>query len=136
MSARQKARKRALDFLFQADIRKADPIALYEDQLQKDPAPANERLAQEDYVRSLLEGVQTHSSEINTLLLVHVKDWDLDRMPAIDRNLARLAIYEFRFGGVDAAVVISEAVSIATELSTENSPAFLNGLLGKVASAS
>jgi N utilization substance protein B len=135
MSARHKARKRALDFLFQADLRKADPLALYEEQLAKDPAPVNERLAQEEYVRALIVGVQEYSSQINTLLLVHVKDWDLDRMPAIDRNLARLAIYEMRFGGQDVALVISEAIAIAKELSTENSPTFLNGLLGQIGAA-
>jgi N utilization substance protein B len=87
-----------------------------------------------DDASQLVEGVASHADRIDELLSTYSEGWTLDRMPAIDRNLARIAVYELVFrDDVDDAVAISEAVKVAEELSTDESPRFLNGLLGRIA---
>ena len=126
MSARRKARKRALDFLYEADIRGATALTL----LSERPA---EELSQGDYVRELLVGVEEHLSKIDELITTYAQGWDLDRMPAIDRNILRIALFEILWlSNLDDEIAVSEAVEIATELSTDDSAKYINGVLGRI----
>lgn len=126
MSARRKARKRALDFLYEADIRGATALSL----LSERPA---EELSQGDYVRELLVGVEEHLSKIDELITTYAQGWDLDRMPAIDRNILRIALFEILWlSNLDDEIAVSEAVEIATELSTDDSAKYINGVLGRI----
>ena len=126
MSARRKARKRALDFLYEADIRGATALGL----LAQRPA---DELSQGDYVRELLVGVQEHLLKIDELITTYAQGWDMDRMPAIDRNILRIALFEILWlSNLDDEIAVSEAVEIATELSTDDSAKYINGVLGRI----
>ncbi|CAB4745126.1 unannotated protein [freshwater metagenome] len=126
MSARRKARKRALDFLYEADIRGASALDL----LALRPA---EELSQGEYVAELLVGVAEHRSKIDELITTYAQGWDMDRMPAIDRNILRIALFELLWvDGLDDQIAVSEAVEIATELSTDDSAKYINGVLGRI----
>ena len=126
MSARRKARKRALDFLYEADIRSANPLELLGSR------DASE-LSQSEYVVELLTGVETNKSKIDELITTYAQGWDMDRMPAIDRNILRIALFEILFkGDLDDQVAASEAVEIAGELSTDDSAQYINGILGRI----
>ena len=126
MSARRKARKRALDFLYEADIRSASALDLLV------ARPADE-LSQGDYVRELLVGVGEHKAKIDELITTYAQGWDMDRMPAIDRNILRIALFEILWSSeIVDDVAVSEAVEIATELSTDDSAKYINGVLGRI----
>lgn len=126
MSARRKARKRALDFLYEADIRTASALDLLV------ARPADE-LSQGDYVRKLLVGVGEHKAKIDELITTYAQGWDMDRMPAIDRNILRIALFEILWSTeIVDDVAVSEAVEIATELSTDDSAKYINGVLGRI----
>jgi N utilization substance protein B len=126
VSARRKARKRALDFLYEADIRGATALTLLADR------PADE-LSQGDYVRELLVGVEEHQLKIDELITTYAQGWDMDRMPAIDRNILRIALFEILWlSNLDDEIAVSEAVEIATELSTDDSAKYINGVLGRI----
>lgn len=126
MSARRKARKRALDFLYEADIRSARAIDLLESRGEIE-------LAERDYVLELLLGVETNALKIDELITTYAQGWDMDRMPAIDRNILRISLFEILFkNDLDDQVAASEAVEIATELSTEDSAKYINGVLGRI----
>ena len=126
MSARRKARKRALDFLYEADIRGASALDL----LALRPA---EELSQGEYVAELLVGVAEHRGKIDELITTYAQGWDMDRMPAIDRNILRIALFELLWvDGLDDQIAVSEAVEIATELSTDDSAKYINGVLGRI----
>ena len=126
MSARRKARKRALDFLYEADIRNASALDLLV------ARPADE-LSQGDYVRELLVGVGEHKTKIDELITTYAQGWDMDRMPAIDRNILRIALFEILWSTeIVDDVAVSEAVEIATELSTDDSAKYINGVLGRI----
>ena len=127
MGARSKARKRALDVLFEADQRDSPPLDVLATRLADSDGPTN------PYVTSLVTGVVEHQDEIDELLTTYSVDWPLDRMPAVDRAVLRLAVFELLWSdGVPAAVAIDEAVELVKELSTDESPAFVNGLLGRI----
>ena len=129
MSARGKARKRALDVLFEADQRGSDPMSTLRERSGQAQVPFAE------YAFQLVEGVATHRVEIDAVLAEYAEGWTLDRMPAVDRTVLRLATYELLFvADVPEGVAISEAVGLARDLSTDASPGFVNGLLAKVAS--
>ena len=131
MGARHKARKRALDILFEADQRGAQVDAVLADrQARSDEPPTN------PYTDTLVRGVVEHASEIDGLIETHAVDWTLDRMPAVDRAVLRLGTFELKWSpeGIAPAVVIDEAVELAKELSTDESPGFVNGVLGRIAS--
>jgi N utilization substance protein B len=86
------------------------------------------------YAREIVDGVSDHADEIDTLLSTHAQGWTLDRMPAVDRAILRVAVWELRFSeSVPSPVAIAEAVHAAEELSTEASPGFVNGLLAQIA---
>jgi len=128
MSARRKARKRALDILFEADLRSVDAFTLLSER------PVVE-ISQAAYVRTLVEGVVLHVEKIDELIHTYAEGWDLDRMPAVDRNVLRLALYEILWeGDLDDQIAISEAVELAQELSTKDSAQYVNGILARVSS--
>lgn len=127
MAARTKARKRALDVLFECELQSI-PLGqtLAARQLAADP-PVN------DYTVVLVDGVVAQQQRIDELLSAHSVGWTLDRMPGVDRNLLRIGAYEILYvDDVPDAVAVSEAVNLARDLSTEESPAFVNGLLSKL----
>ena len=126
MGARRKARKRALDFLYEADIRGLTATEIYEPRGESD-------LSQEQYVKEILAGVAEHSSRIEELISTYAEGWETDRMPALDRNILRVAIFEILWSpDVDEKIAASEAVNLAQELSTENSASYINGILGRL----
>lgn len=131
MSARSKARKRALDVLYEADIRGTDPADVL--------AGGIERRAQADepalnaYVSELIGGVQAHRERIDEVLSSYSMGWTLDRMPTVDRSILRIGAYEILWrSDIPDSVAISEAVALAQDLSTDESPSFVNGLLARV----
>jgi N utilization substance protein B len=127
VAARSKARKRALDVLFEAELR-GEPVLELLDERTADATPPIS-----PYAAELVRGVQAHRDRIDELLAAHAQEWTLDRMPAVDRNTLRIGAYElFWAADVPDAVAISEAVLLARELSTEASPAFVNGLLARL----
>jgi transcription antitermination protein NusB len=127
MAARSKARKRALDILFEAEARRESPSALLESRTVLADPPVS------SYAAELVRGVQAHRDQIDELLTEYSRGWSLDRMPAVDRNVLRIGAYELLWGiGVPAAVAINEAVLLAQSLSTDGSPAFVNGLLARL----
>jgi N utilization substance protein B len=126
-SARRKARKRALDILFESDVRGTEPLATARDRLAQADPPVP------DYAITLVEGVTERRSRLDELISTYAEGWTIDRMPAVDRNLLRLGVYELLFRpDIPDAVAIDEAVDLARELSTDESPRFVNGLLGRL----
>jgi transcription antitermination protein NusB len=127
MSARSKARKRALDVLYESEVRGLGVGGTLAERLSDADPPVNE------FTVSLVEGVSAHITAIDELISKHAVGWTLDRMPAVDRNILRIGVYELVYDDqVPDAVAVSEAVSLARDLSTDESPAFVNGLLGRV----
>ena len=130
MSARSKARKRALDILFEADQRGVNVQGLLLERLAKPVTQSP--LA--DYTVTLVEGVVRQWAEINELLTTYSQGWAIERMPAVDRAILRIGTWEVVYSDeVPEAVAISEAVALAKALSTDDSPTFVNGLLGRLA---
>ncbi len=128
MGARTKARKRALDLLFESDQRASDPLALLRERLPAADPPVPE------YTVTLVEGVVGHRERIDELLSTYSHGWTLDRMPSVDLQLLRLGVFELLWNDeVPDAVAIDEAVELARTLSTDESPSFINGLLGRIA---
>ena len=126
MSARRKARKRALDFLYEADIKKVLAADLFS------ARGANE-LSQEPYVLVLINGVAEHLPKIDELIITYAQGWDMDRMPPIDRNILRIAIFEILWAAeIDIQVACDEAVELAKSLSTDESSSYINGVLGRI----
>jgi N utilization substance protein B len=133
MGARSKARKRAVDLLFEADQRGLDPAVLLAERLPDLAAGPTGRAPTAEYTRTLVEGVRAHASRIDELLSTYSHGWSLERMPAVDRAILRLAAWELLFNDeVPHAVAIDEAVLLAGTLSTEDSPRFVNGLLARL----
>jgi N utilization substance protein B len=127
MAARTKARKRALDILFESELR-GEPVL---DLLAERTAAADPPVP--EYAAALVRGVQQHAEQIDQLLAAHAQGWPLDRMPGVDRNILRIGVQEMLWNDdVPDAVAISEAVSLAGQLSTDDSPSFVNGLLGRL----
>jgi N utilization substance protein B len=127
MAARSKARKRALDVLFEAEMR-GEPVL---DLLAERKAAADPPVS--DYAAELVRGVHEHAEQIDLLLAAHAHGWTLDRMPAVDRNVLRIGLFELLWReDIPDAVAINEAVVLAGELSTDESSAFVNGLLARL----
>jgi transcription antitermination protein NusB len=127
MSARGKARKRALDVLFESDLRSADAVETLAQRLAQASPPVPE------YTVTLVEGVTAHRARIDELIENYAVEWTLDRMPLVDRNLLRIGVFELLWqDDVPDAVVLSEAVTLARSLSTDESPTFVNGILAKL----
>ena len=129
MAARTKSRRRAIDLLFEAEQRKVNAADLLRERLA---APVTEAPLNE-FTADLVTGVVEHWTEINDLLTTYSQGWSLERMPAVDRAILRVGAFEVLHSEVPEGVAISEAVGIATELSTDDSPKFVNGLLARLA---
>jgi N utilization substance protein B len=129
VGARSKARKRAIDILYAAALRSEDPMALLADRpTGPDIAPLN------NYTITLVEGVVAHRDRIDELLTEHAEGWTLTRMPPVDLAILRLGLYELLWASdVPDPVAIDEAVALAKTLSTDDSPRFINGVLGRIA---
>jgi len=131
MPARRKARKRALDVLYEADLRDLPPTQVLTTYLDRIAKPRPDHL---DYTVTLIEGVAKNLDRIDELIASYAEGWTIDRMPVVDRNLARIAVFELLYvGEIDDPVAISEAVELAKQMSTDDSPRFLNGILGRIA---
>lgn len=133
MGARTKARKRALDVLYGADVRQESINAALAQETQR--ALANpQRESSWPYARQIVEGIAEHGDEIDELIETYSQGWTINRMPVVDRAILRIGIWELLFNDeVPASVAIAEAVQSATTLSTEDSAGFINGLLGRIA---
>lgn len=134
MSARSKARKRALDVLFAAEARGVDPLTVLEERLQAPTGPQTQQwVPLGDWAEALVRGVAEHDVRIDELIAEHAHGWTLDRMPAVDRTILRIAVYELAYAvDVPPAVAVDEAVQLAKSLSTDDSPRFVNGVLGQI----
>ena len=127
MSARTKYRKRALDILFESELQGLPVGGTLADRLEVNDPPVH------PYTVQLVEGVAAQAEHIDSLIAAHAKGWTLDRMPAVDRNLLRIATYEItQVEDVPANVAIAEAVELAKDLSTEDSASFINGVLSAI----
>jgi N utilization substance protein B len=130
MPARTRARKRALDILFESELQGLELGASLAGRVQLNDPPVHE------YTIQLVEGVVAEQERIDALLAEHAHGWTLDRMPVVDRNLLRIATYEILFvDDVPDAVAVNQAVELASELSTDESPGFVNGLLAAIIKA-
>lgn len=127
MSARSKARKTALDLLYEADIRKGSAQSLLLQRQEQVEFPIR------DFTKELVAGVEEHRRKIDELIVTYSQAWDMDRMPVIDRNILRLSIFELLWSkDVPAAVAIDEALELAQTLSTDESSNYINGVLSKI----
>lgn len=127
VGARSKARKRAVDVLYEAEQRDVSPLQVLVDRTERSSGPSNA------YTAELVEGVAGAQTYIDELLSTYSVDWPLNRMPAVDRAVLRLGVYELLYrDDVPDAVVIDEAVGLVKELSTDESPGFVNGLLARI----
>jgi len=125
--ARSKARKRALDVLFEAELRAMPVLDVLAERANDETPPLP------SYAADLVRGVHDHQDRIDQLLAEHAQGWALERMPAVDRNILRIGTYELLWADdIPDAVAISEAVQLAGDLSTGDSPAFVNGLLARL----
>ncbi|MGA1098993.1 MAG: transcription antitermination factor NusB [Candidatus Nanopelagicales bacterium] len=122
MKARTKARKRALDILFEADLKGISVEQVWSEADQTD-----------EFVHFLVTGVASKQTEIDQMISTASSSWSIERMPAVDRNLLRLAIFELKNSTeTPKAVVISEAIELANTLSTDDSANFINGILANI----
>ena len=126
MAARSKARKRALDFLYEADIKNVSAKDLF-------ATRGATELSQEPYVGEVIQGVSEHIGKIDELIITYAQGWDMDRMPPIDRNILRIALYEILWGNdIPNQVAADEAVELGKSLSTDESASYINGVIGRI----
>jgi N utilization substance protein B len=127
MAARSKARKRALDVLFASDVRGESANDALDRAIAEGDAPTNA------YTVVLVRGVVEHLARIDELLTTYSEGWSLERMPAVDRNVLRLGVFELLYAeDVPDPVAVTEAMALVRDLSTDESPAFVNGILGNI----
>jgi len=127
VSARSKARKRALDVLFECEVRGLRLGETLDERVLAGEPPVNE------YTVRLIHGVTEHQARIDELVTAYARGWSLDRMPTVDRNALRIGVFELLYvDEVPDAVAITEAMNLVRDLSTDDSPAFVNGVLGSV----
>jgi N utilization substance protein B len=127
VTARSKARKRALDVLFECEVRGLPLGDTLDERINAGEPPVN------DYTVTLIRGVAEHQGRIDDLLRAYAEGWSLDRMPTVDRNALRIGVFEILY--VDEtrdAVAVSEAMNLVRNLSTDDSPAYVNGILGNI----
>ncbi|MFI6430668.1 transcription antitermination factor NusB [Rhodococcus oryzae] len=132
LGARHKARKRAVDFLFEAEARDLDPVDLATERTEL--ARTDDAVAPvSPYTVTLVTGVAENLDRLDRVITDHLQDWTLERLPAVDRAILRIAVWElFHATDVPPVVAVDEAVELAKELSTDDSPGFINGVLGQV----
>ena len=127
MAARSKARKRALDILFESEARDVAASLVLEERMRAGDPPIHE------YTAALVRGVAENAPRIDELISAYAQGWSLERMPAVDRNVLRIGVYEILYvEDVPDAVAVSEALNLVRELSTDESPNFVNGVLGNI----
>ncbi|HYO40818.1 MAG TPA: transcription antitermination factor NusB [Nocardioidaceae bacterium] len=127
MAARSKARKRALDILFECEVRGLPLGATLDERVLAADPPVNE------YTVDLIRGIAERQDRIDEVVARYAEGWSLERMPAVDRNALRIGVYEILYvGGVPDPVAVTEAMSLVRDLSTDDSPGFVNGVLGNV----
>jgi N utilization substance protein B len=133
VSARSKARKQALDLLYETDIRGTDLVKTL---VERDiPADGPDARPIREYTRELVNGVSDNRRKIDELITTYAQGWDMDRLPAVDRNILRLGIYEILWSNsVPTSVAIDEALDLAKELSSDDSSKYIHGVLGRIAS--
>ena len=125
--SRHAARKRALDILFASELRSEDPVVALDRAIEAGEGPTN------DYTSTLVRGVVEHLPRIDEVLTTYSKGWTLTRMPAVDRNVLRIGVYEMLYvDDVPDAVAVTEALALVRDLSTDESPSFVNGVLGAI----
>jgi len=130
MPSRRRSRQRALQILFLWDSRRQpvdEAIDAYYDTLY-----AEERPERDPFVATLVHGTIDHLAEVDSQISKHAEHWRMERMPAVDRNILRLAVYEMTHGGTPAAVTIDEALELARRFSNEESVQFVNGVLDAI----
>lgn len=133
MSARSKARKQALDLLYEADIRGSSALELLQSRDVIEDGPDARPIR--DFTKDLISGISTNSRKIDELITTYAQGWDMDRLPAVDRNILRLAIYEIVWSpDLADGIAIDEALTLAKELSTDESAGYIHGVLGKISS--
>jgi N utilization substance protein B len=133
VSARSKARKQSLDLLYEGDIRGQSPADLLalRDVVEEGPDARPIR----EYTKELISGISENRRKIDELISTYAQGWDMDRLPAVDRNILRLGIYEILWcKDLADAVAIDEALNLAKELSTDDSATYIHGVLGRIAS--
>ncbi|HLS75249.1 MAG TPA: transcription antitermination factor NusB [Nocardia sp.] len=132
LGARHKARRRAVDLLFEAEARDVDAADLLAE--RGDLAARDSSVAPlHAYTRTLVEGVADELERVDSAIESYLQDWTLSRLPAVDRAILRVAVWElFHAADVPPVVAVDEAVELAKELSTDDSPSFVNGVLGQV----
>ncbi|MEJ6761509.1 MAG: transcription antitermination factor NusB [Candidatus Planktophila sp.] len=131
MSARSKARKQTLDLLYEADIRSvsASELVALRDVVEEGPDARPIR----EFTRELISGITSNRRKIDELISTYAQGWDMDRLPAVDRNILRLGIYEIVWSqDLDDGIAIDEALNLARELSTDESAGYIHGVLGRI----
>ena len=133
MSARSKARKQALDLLYETDIRGTNLVETLQARDIPDDGPDARPIR--EYTREIVNGVSDNRRKIDELITTYAQGWDMDRLPAVDRNILRLGIYEILWSvSVPTSVAIDEALDLAKELSSDDSSRYIHGVLGRIAS--
>ncbi len=133
MSARSKARKQTLDLLYEADIRGASAADLLALRDVEDEGPDARPIR--EFTKVLIAGVTENRRKIDELITTYAQGWDMDRLPAVDRNILRLGIYEIVWSqDLDDGIAIDEALNLAKEISTDESAGYIHGVLGRIAS--
>lgn len=133
MSARSKARKQALDLLFEADIRSASALDLLTLRDIEEEGPDARPIR--EFTKLLIVGVTENKRKIDELIATYAQGWDMDRLPAVDRNILRLGIYEIVWSSdLDDGIAIDEALTLAKDLSTDESAGYIHGVLGRISS--
>ena len=133
MSARSKARKQALDLLYEADIRGGSALEFLQSRDVVEDGPDARPIR--DFTKELIAGIAENSRKIDELITTYAQGWDMDRLPAVDRNILRLGIYEIVWSTELAdGIAIDEALTLAKELSTDESAGYIHGVLGKISS--
>lgn len=128
MAARSKARRRAVEVLYESDLRESDVQEGLDSLSARVPSSVN------PYTEAIVRGVAAHREQIDETLSTYAQGWTLDRMPAVDRAILRAGTWELLWGDVPPGVALAEAVELANELSTDESGKYINGVLARVAS--
>jgi N utilization substance protein B len=133
VSARSKARKQSLDLLYEADIRGTVALDILQSKDTGEEGPEARPIR--EYTKELISGISEHSRKIDELIATYAKGWDMDRLPAVDRNILRLALFELLWGrDITDSIVIDEALTLAKDLSTDESAGYIHGVLGRISS--
>ncbi len=133
MPARSKARKQSLDILFESDIRSISALDILEQRLGEQSGPEARPIR--EYASEIVRGVSDHRRKIDELISTYAQGWDMDRLPTVDRNILRIAIFEILWGDeIPDPVAIDEALNMAKLLSTDESAGYIHGVLGRISS--